>query len=227
MKISLIAKKAIVEFLGAFIFLSALTASVSSGAPLAHLALATALGLAILITSGISGGHLNPAVSLVFYAKGLLSLRDFAVYAVAQIAGAFFGAFIGSSMQGRAIRGIGMDAMPTWSTIIGELFATGGLVFLIFFLIDNKRTAFIPAGVALWVFAAATFTQTGAQANPAVSLALTIADPGQGLGAASWYILAQLAGALIAMLFLMVFNAKVAKPAAKPAAKKKAVAKKK
>ena len=213
MKLNSTLKKAIAEFLGVLMFVTSIVASISSQRPLPQLALAITLGLAILITAGISGAHLNPAVSLFFYARRELSLVGLAVYIVAQIAGAFAGAAIGAFLWEKSITGFTANSMPAWSTIGGELFATGGLVFLIGFLVTNKRVALIPAAVALWVFAAATFTQTGAQANPAVSLGLTIA--GQGTTSTAWFILAQLAGALIATGFLIVFNAKVAKPAKK------------
>jgi len=217
MKVNLTLKKAIAEFLGVLMFVTSIVASISSQRPLPQLALAITLGLAILITAGISGGHLNPAVSLFFYARREISLGDLAVYLVAQIAGAFAGAAIGALLWDKTLTGFSANSMPAWSTIGGELFATGGLVFLIGFLVTNKRAALIPAAVALWVFAAATFTQTGAQANPAVSLGLTIA--GQGTTSTAWFILAQLAGALIATGFLIVFNAKAVKPAKKKAKK--------
>jgi glycerol uptake facilitator-like aquaporin len=69
---------------------------------------------------------------------------------------------------------------------------------------------------AIWIFSAASFTQSGAQANPAVSLALIL--NGQGIATSAWIIIAQLVGLLSAVLGIMVFTAKPAK--AKKAAKK-------
>jgi glycerol uptake facilitator-like aquaporin len=91
-------------------------------------------------------------------------------------------------------------------------------VFLIGYLAANKLGNIIPVAVGLWVFAAASFTQTGAQANPAVTFGLMY--HGQGSVTSAWLILAQLAGAAIAMVFLIVFAAKTSKPAKKKAAKK-------
>ena len=59
--------KYLVEFLGTFVFLSVI---VATGQPVL---IALALLLAILVGGGISGGHFNPAVSVMFYAKGGLS----------------------------------------------------------------------------------------------------------------------------------------------------------
>jgi glycerol uptake facilitator-like aquaporin len=106
---------------------------------------------------------------------------------------------------------------------MGEWVATGGLVFLFAFLAATKRANLIPFAVAVWIFSAASFTQSGAQANPAVSLALIL--NGQGVSTSGWLIIAQLVGLLSAILGFMVFTAKPAKSkgnakAAKKAAKK-------
>ena len=54
--------------------------------------IALALLLVILVGGGISGGHFNPAVSLMFWAKGALNGMDLAGYTVAQALGGL-GAF--------------------------------------------------------------------------------------------------------------------------------------
>lgn len=226
MKINALLKKAIAEFLGTLMFLASIVAAVANSgadAMAAHAALATTLGLAILITAGVSGGHLNPAVSLFFYARRAISLRDLGVYIVAQLAGALAGAFIGGQIVGKTLAGFTTSAVaPSSAAIVGELFATGGLVFLIGYLVNNKLGNLIPVAVGFWVFAASSFTITGAQANPAVSFGLSLA--GQAIDFSAWMVLAQLAGGAIAVVFLQIFAAKEAKPAKaakKPVAKKK------
>lgn len=223
MKINALLQKTIAEFLGVLMFVSSIVAAVANSGSdsfAAHAALATTLGLAILLTAGVSGGHLNPAVSLYFYAKKAISLSELGAYVVAQLAGALAGAFIGAQIVGKSITGFTTSsAAPSAAAIIGELFATGGLVFLIGYLAANKLGNLIPAAVGLWVMAAAGFTITGAQANPAVSFGLSIV--GQAFDFSAWIILAQLAGGAIAMVFLQVFAAKPVKAAKKTAAKKK------
>lgn len=219
MKINATVQKLIVEFLGATLFLIALSASISHSLAMPELVLAATLGLAILVTSGISGGHLNPITSLYFYSRKELSLNEFLLYVVAQIGGAFFGTFIGMQLWGKAIRPLTMGSTPDISILLGEWVATGGLVFLFAFLAATKRANLIPVAVAVWVFSAASFTQSGAQANPAVSLALSL--NGQGITTSAWIIIAQLVGLLSAILGLMVFTAKPAKAkSAKKAVKK-------
>jgi arsenate reductase len=223
MKINATLQKLIVEFLGATLFMIALSGSISHSLAVPELAIAGTLGLAMLITAGISGGHLNPIVSLYFYSRKELSLKTFIAYVFAQIGGALFGTLIGLQLWGKAIRPLTAGSVPDISVLMGEWVATGGLVFLFAFLAATKRANLIPFAVAVWIFSAASFTQSGAQANPAVSLALIL--NGQGVSTSGWLIIAQLVGLLSAILGFMVFTAKPAKSkgnakAAKKAAKK-------
>jgi glycerol uptake facilitator-like aquaporin len=73
--------KYLVEFIGTFLFLSVI---VATGQPVL---IVLALLLVILVGGGISGGHFNPAVSVMFYAKGGLSSMDLGLYIGAQLAG--------------------------------------------------------------------------------------------------------------------------------------------
>ena len=219
MKINATLQKLIVEFLGATLFLIALSASISHSLVVPELAIAATFGLALLITSSISGGHLNPVVSLYFYSRKALSLKDFLLYVAAQIGGAFFGTFIGMQLWGKDVRPLNLGSAPDISVLLGEWVATGGLVFLFGYLVATKRANLIPMTAAIWIFSAASFTQSGSQANPAVSLALIL--NGQGVATSGWIIIAQLVGLLSAILGIMVFTAKPAKAKSpKKAAKK-------
>ena len=70
------------EFLGTFILLLAI---LMTGQPLF---IAAGFLMAITLAGGISGGHLNPAVSVAMVAKGDLAPARLPVYIVAQVAGA-------------------------------------------------------------------------------------------------------------------------------------------
>lgn len=72
------------EFLGTFLFVLSI---LITGNPLM---IAISLALIIYILSDISGGHVNPAVSLVFFLKGDMSPLKFITYAVVQLIGATF-----------------------------------------------------------------------------------------------------------------------------------------
>lgn len=71
----------VVEFLGTFLFLSVI---VATGQPIL---IALALLVVILLGGSISGGHFNPAVSLMFWAKGALTGQDLAGYVISQCLG--------------------------------------------------------------------------------------------------------------------------------------------
>ena len=69
------------EFLGTILFVYVILAT---GNPLA---IGATLALVILLTSSISGGHINPAVSIVMASIGSLPVDDLVPYCLAQIFG--------------------------------------------------------------------------------------------------------------------------------------------
>lgn len=75
-------QKYLVEFLGTILFVYIILAT---GNPLA---IGAALALVILIIGGISGGHVNPAVSVAMAAAGQLPVVDLVPYCIAQVLGA-------------------------------------------------------------------------------------------------------------------------------------------
>jgi aquaporin Z len=74
-------QKYLVEFLGTILFVYVILAT---GNPLA---IAATLALVILIIGGISGGHVNPAVSVTMAAAGQLPVVDLVPYCIAQVLG--------------------------------------------------------------------------------------------------------------------------------------------
>ena len=74
-------EKYLVEFLGTLVFVYVILAT---GNPLA---IGAALALVILLASNISGGHVNPAVSIVMASAGKISTTEVLPYIVAQVFG--------------------------------------------------------------------------------------------------------------------------------------------
>ena len=74
-------QKYLAEFLGSLFFVYVILAT---GNPLA---IGAALALVILLTSRISGGHINPAVSMVMASSGKISSSEVMPYIIAQILG--------------------------------------------------------------------------------------------------------------------------------------------
>jgi aquaporin Z len=77
--------KYLVEFLGTAFFVYVIFAT---GNPLA---IGAALALVILIVSPISGGFMNPAVSIAMASAGKLSTQDLIPYILAETFGALVG----------------------------------------------------------------------------------------------------------------------------------------
>ena len=73
--------KYLVEFLGTLFFLYVILATRNA------LAIGAALAIAIFVGGKISGGHFNPAVSVMMVAAKKISMNDAAPYILAQVAG--------------------------------------------------------------------------------------------------------------------------------------------
>jgi glycerol uptake facilitator-like aquaporin len=69
------------EFFGTMFYVYVI---VATGNPLA---IGAALALAILLTTNISGGHINPATTIVMATAGKLDVNEIVPYIVAQIFG--------------------------------------------------------------------------------------------------------------------------------------------
>jgi len=80
------------EFVGTFAFVTIASGSVIVGSQIGLFGVATAhgLGLAIMVTvfAAVSGGHLNPAVTLSAWLGRKIQTADAVAYVVAQLAGA-------------------------------------------------------------------------------------------------------------------------------------------
>tara|TARA_Y100000992_G_C21268857_1_gene495489 strand:- start:1107 stop:1376 length:270 start_codon:yes stop_codon:yes gene_type:complete len=73
--------KYLVEFLGTVFFLYVIIATGDA------LAIGAALAVAILLGGAISGGHFNPAVSVMMAAAGKLPKTELLPYVIAQVLG--------------------------------------------------------------------------------------------------------------------------------------------
>jgi aquaporin Z len=74
-------RKYLAEFIGTLIFVSVILVTRNPWA------IGAALALVIWLTARISGGHMNPAVSIVMASNGKLSVTDLMPYIIAQILG--------------------------------------------------------------------------------------------------------------------------------------------
>ena len=91
-------KKYLCEFVGTLVLVlfGCGTAAIGGAADLiSNVGVALAFGLAIIAMAyaigGVSGCHVNPAVSLAMLINKKISIKDFCFYVIAQILGAFAG----------------------------------------------------------------------------------------------------------------------------------------
>lgn len=75
-------EKYLAEFLGTLFFVYVILAT---GNPLA---IGAALALSILLSANISGGHINPAVSVIMASIGKISSKELLPYIASQLLGA-------------------------------------------------------------------------------------------------------------------------------------------
>ncbi len=114
-----IAPKLLAEFIGtfAFVFIGAGTAAiVGEGVGLPGIvAIALAHGLAIMAFAfaygSVSGGHMNPAVTVGVLAAGAMGVGEAIGYIVSQLIGGIAGALLLRTVLGGAETGLGMPAL--------------------------------------------------------------------------------------------------------------------
>jgi len=71
----------VAEFFGTFLLLMAIFATGNA------FAIGGTLALLVILLGGISGSHVNPAVSFAMFIKGAISVTELVTYSVAQCAG--------------------------------------------------------------------------------------------------------------------------------------------
>ena len=169
--------------------------------------LATVGGLYILIEvfGPISGAHFNPAVSLVMTWRGAMPASLLAPYIAAQLLGAMLGAWLAHAMFDAAILQFSGKARSGTGQWIAEGVATFGLVLVIL----RAPAARVAAMVACYIGAAYWFTASTSFANPAAAFGRMFSDSFAGIAPSSvpGFVVAELAGAALAVLVHRVFRA--------------------
>jgi glycerol uptake facilitator-like aquaporin len=165
--------------------------------------LPTGAALVVLITilGPISGAHLNPAVSVVFAARGELPRREAALYIAVQVAGGIAGTMLAHLMFGLPVLELSTKMRAGGGLWFAEAVATFGLVAVILAGVRFQKPA-IPWLVGLYITSAYWFTSSTSFANPAVTVARALTNSFSGIAPihAPAFIAAQLAGALLATL---------------------------
>lgn len=163
--------------------------------------LATGAILVVLIAvfGPISGAHFNPAVSLIFLMLRALRAGDFLLYVGMQVAGGIAGTLLAHLMFDLPLFQLSQHVRHGPGQIVSEIVATFGLLLTILGC-RHARPDLVPVAVALYVVAGYWFTASTCFANPAVAIARSLTDTFSGIRPRDvpWFILAEIAGALLA-----------------------------
>lgn len=163
--------------------------------------IATGSGLIVLIWmfGKISGAHFNPAVSVVMFANGELSSRNFILYGLLQVSGAISGTLLANYMFGLDALQVSVNSRSGLNLYISEVVATFGLL-LVVLRVRTVRSELVAPAVGLYITSAYWFTSSTSFANPAVTIGRMFTDTFTGIdpGNVLFFITAQFIGAFLA-----------------------------
>jgi aquaporin Z len=173
---------------------------------------AMAFGLAVVAMAytigGISGCHINPAITLGCMLTGRMSAKDGIMYMVFQVIGAFIGsALLFALTQNSVLNGTGANDLQSGVTMLGGLLAE--IIFTCVFVLvvlgatakTNGATnnfAGLAIGLSLVLVHLVCIRYTGTSVNPARSLAPAIFQGGTALANLWIFIVGPFVGAACA-----------------------------
>ncbi len=185
-------KKYVAELVGTFVLvLMGCGSAVLAGSAIGYVGISFAFGLSVLAMAyaigGISGCHINPAVSISMLAAGKLSAKDAVAYVAVQCVGAIFGAGVlywiatGNPAYSLATNGLGQNgydlASPSGFSMVSAFAAEVVLTFIFLLVIHGstsekapKGFAGIAIGLSLVLIHLVGIPVTGTSVNPARSL---------------------------------------------------------
>ncbi|HSV13970.1 MAG TPA: aquaporin [Tepidisphaeraceae bacterium] len=222
------------EFIGTFFLVLTIYLAVSSGSPLAPLAIGASLMVMVYMGGHISGAHYNPAVSLAVMFRGKLPPVEFLFYVIAQLFGATVAALMGASITHHEFApapGVGVG----WgAALMVEILYTFALALVVLNVATAPKTEgnsyyglAIGFTVAAGAFAGGGIS--GGAFNPAVGVGPILIDTihgGHSMPHLWLYIVGPCIGGFVAAFIFRYQNeaALPAVPTAAPAGPKEAIA---
>jgi aquaporin Z len=215
--------KYICEFIGTFFFVLTVGNTVIGGTSpvIPPLAIGATLMVMIFATGHISGGHLNPAVTLAVWMRGKLPTSDLPGYWIGQILGAVAAAFTVLFLKGHpTVTPIEFPNGPV-VPLVAEFLGTFALAFTVLNVATakaNSNNSFygLAIGFAVVTGAYSLGSYSGGAFNPAIATGITV----MGINAWSniWiHLLADFAGgAVAAVVFRAVSHEDVQQIAVAP-----------
>jgi len=219
-------KKYLAELIGTFSLVlfgcgAAVIAGISNVGPngIGLLGIAIAFGFAVVAMAyaigGISGCHVNPAVTVGVLVAGRMTVKDAVGYIVAQ----FIGATIGAGVLYLIASGSEGWVMPEWGlgsngygegylgnyTLVSAFVAEAVFTCIFLFVIlavtsnyGNSTMAGLAIGVTLMLIHLVVIPVTGTSVNPARSFGPAIFAGGKALSQLWLFFVAPVAGAIVA-----------------------------
>jgi aquaporin-8/aquaporin related protein len=181
----MIFKQFLAEFIGLaiFVFIGGLSARFTGSTIVAAAAHGLTIALLIMAIGHISGGHLNPAVTMGLLIQGTAPLLISILFIIAQLSGAFIGGImIWAVLRGSEYARIAGGAIAVniasgspaaeYQSVFLEIFLTFVLVYTVLMTaVDRDDNALAPLAIGLAVFVGiiAGGDISGASMNPARS----------------------------------------------------------
>ena len=208
-------KKYVAELVGTFVLvLIGCGSAVLAGTYIGNVGISFAFGLAVLAMvyaiGGLSGCHINPAITISMLAAHKIGLKDAGAYIIFQCLGATIGAAtiyaiaMGNPTYSLAINGLGQNQITTFSLISGFI-AEVALTFIFLLVIFGstsekapKGFAGIPIGLSLVFIHLVGIPITGTSVNPARSLGPALITGGLALNQLWIFWVAPIIGGLLA-----------------------------
>ena len=223
------AKKYVAEFLGTMVLVifgcgsavginTLLQVETVFPVAISNLAIAFAFGLAVVsmaYTIGhVSGCHVNPAVSLGFWAAGRMKANECVKYIVSQVLGGIVGAailvIIFNSNASLGANGFGeLSALGTvwYRAFVVEVIATTVFVLTVLSITAKKEHSALSGliiGLTLTLVHIFAIPFTGTSVNPARSFGPALFTGGVALQQVWLFILAPLCGAIVAAIIYKI-----------------------
>jgi len=200
--------KLLTELVGTFVFLSVIALVPTSGpsAPLAPVAIGTALMVMVYMGGHISGAHYNPAVSLGLFLRRKIGVVTLVAYWVVQLAGGALAFVFGYLVSGHTPGIHPGTGVFTASALAVEVLFTTALVLVVLNAAATRATegnSFYGLAIGFTILAAAFVGGpiSGGAFNPAVGFGATLGAALYSGGSWSdlWlYVVGPLAGAVVA-----------------------------
>jgi aquaporin Z len=171
--------KYIAEFIGTFFLVLTVGCTVIPGAAgvIAPLAIGASLMVMVFATGHISGGHLNPAVTLAVFLRGKCPALDVIPYWIAQILAGIAAACVAVYLCGKS--GTPMEIKSIPMAFVAEVVFTFALAFVVLNVATAKGTANnsfygLAIGMTVMVGAFAVGAISGGAFNPAVAVGIGV-----------------------------------------------------